>query len=208
METESALLLRNQKKPAWVMLILWVFYTLVYTLPLNQNLEAILEALAASIGVVVLIRMGFTPQELYLQVRRVSKRGWLALGIATLALVGPLATSTWVGIRWVPLLIYAPLSGITQELFFRSSLLPAIERLCGTKSWSALLLHAILFGLWHVPLAYLAAPISPWIAVVALFGVTTLAGLAWGWQVQHDETVVWTMAHHTLLLMVMSLFGL
>jgi membrane protease YdiL (CAAX protease family) len=93
-------------------------------------------------------------------------------------------------------------------LFFRSGLLPAIQRLCGEKTWSALILHAVLFGFWHVPLAYLAAPISPWVAVVAIFVVTLLAGLAWGWQAQHDGTVIVAMLHHTLLLMIMSLFGL
>src|SRR4030042_639097 len=187
---------------AWVMLFLWLLYTLVYTLPFDNNLEAILEALAGVLGIVILLAMGVTRQDLYLQVQSISKRGWIALGLATLALIGPLATSPWVGVRWLPLLVYAPLSGITQELFFRASLLPAIQRLCGGKTWSSLVLHAVLFGLWHVPLAYLAAPISPWVAVLALFVVTSLAGLAWGWQVQHDRTVVWTMLHHSLLLMV------
>jgi len=191
-----------------MMLILWLIYTLVYTLPFDDNLEAILEAITASLGVVALLWMGFSKQELYLQVKPVSKGGWVALGLATLALMGPLSVSQWAGVRWVPLLIYAPLSGITQELFFRSSLLPAIQRLCGGKTWSALILHADLFGFWHVPLAYLVAPISPWVAVLAIFGVTSLAGLAWGWQAQHDRSVVATMLHHTLLLMIMSLVGL
>lgn len=198
----------QSKWAAWVMLCLWLVYTLVYTIPLDKTLEALLEALAGVMGVVVLLAMGYSSQELYLQLKPISKRGWVALGLATLALAGPLATSSWVGIRWLPLLVYAPLSGITQELFFRSSLLPAIQRLCGGKTWSALVLQSVLFGLWHVPLAYLAAPISPWVAVVALFLVTSLVGLAWGWQVQHDRTIVWAMLHHTLLLMAMSFFGL
>jgi membrane protease YdiL (CAAX protease family) len=190
------------------MLLLWLVYTLLYTLPFERNLEAILETLAGALGVVVLLAMGFTRQELYLQFKPISKRGWVALGLATLGLLGPLATSHWVGVHWWPLLVYAPLSGITQELFFRASLLPAIEKLCGGQTWSALILHAVLFGLWHMPLAYLAAPISPWVAMVALFVVTSLAGLAWGWQVQHDRTVGWSILHHTILLMLMSLFGL
>jgi membrane protease YdiL (CAAX protease family) len=199
---------RQPRSAAWVMLFLWLVYTLVYTLPFDENLSALLEALVGASGVVVLLAMGFKREELFLQFKPVSKRGLVALGLATLALIGPLATSQWVGMRWMSLLVYAPLSGVTQELFFRASLLPAIQRLCGDKTWSALILHAVLFGLWHVPLAYLVAPISPWVAVVALFVVTSLAGLAWGWQAQHDRTVAWTMLHHTLLLMLMSLFGL
>jgi len=199
----------NQPKwAAWVMLFLWLIYTLVYTLPFDKYLEALSEALLGSLGIVILLAMGFNRHELFLQLKPISKGGWVALGLATLALAGPLATSHWVGVRWLPLLVYAPLSGITQELFFRAGLLPAIQRLCGGRTWSSLVLHAVLFGLWHVPLAYLAAPISPWVAVLALFVVTSLAGLVWGWQVQQDRTVVWTVLHHTLLLMVMSLFGL
>jgi len=190
------------------MLLLWFIYTIIYTLPFEKNLEAILEAFIGASGVVVLLWMGFSKKELYLQFKPASGRGWIALGLATFALLGPLATAQWVGVRWLPLLVYAPLSGITQELFFRASLLPAIQRLCVGKTWRSLILQAVLFGLWHVPLAYLVAPISPWVAVIALFTVTSLAGLAWGWQVQHDRTVGWAMAHHTILLMVMSLFGM
>lgn len=208
MEHQISLKQSQPKWSAWIMLLLWLVYAVVYTLPFNPNLEAILEALAGASGVVVLLFLGYTRRDLFLQFQPVSKRGWIALGIATLALAGPLSMSQWTGVRWLPLLVYAPLSGVTQELFFRSSLLPVILRLCGGKTWLALILHAILFGFWHVPLAYLAAPISPWIAVSALFTVTSSAGLAWGWQAQHDHTVAWTMAHHTLLLMVMSLFGL
>jgi hypothetical protein len=208
MSARIALRDRQPKLAAWVMLCLWLVYTIVYTIPFDKNLEAILEAIVGSSGVVVLLALGYKRQELYLQIEPVSKKGWVALGLATLALLGPLPFSQWVGVRWIPLLIYAPLSGITQELFFRASLLPAIQGLCGTRTWRPLIMHAILFGLWHVPLAYLAAPISPWVAVVSIFVVTSLAGLAWGWQVQHDRTVVWTMVHHTILLMVMSLFGL
>ncbi len=53
------------KSSAWVMLFLWVLYTLVYTLPFDKNLEAILKALAGVLGIVVLLAMGVTRQELY-----------------------------------------------------------------------------------------------------------------------------------------------
>jgi hypothetical protein len=45
-------------------------------------------------------------------------------------------------------------------------------------------------------------------AAVQFFMRTSLAGLAWGWQVEHNRTVFWTTLHYSLLLMVMSLFGL
>ncbi len=207
----AALISLKQQSPkwaAWLMLFLWLVYTLVYTLPFEANLGAILEALAGSLGVVALLFFGFSRQDLFLQLKPISKPGGIALALATVLIAAPLSLSSWVGVRWLPLLVYAPLSGITQELFFRGSLLPAIQRLCGGRSWLPLILQAVLFGLWHVPLAYLAAPISPWVAVLALFVVTTLAGIAWGWQAQHDRTVAWTMLDHTFMLMLMSLFGL
>jgi membrane protease YdiL (CAAX protease family) len=199
---------RRPQLAAWVMLPLWLIYTFIYTFPFERNIAALLEAVAGTSGVLALLLLGFPSLELYLQLKPISKKGWIALGLATLALLGPLASARWQGMRWLPFFVYAPLSGITQELFFRASLLPAIQRLCGGKTWRPLILHSVLFGLWHVPLAYLASPISPWVSVIALFVVTSLAGLAWGWQVQHDRTVIWSMVHHSILLMVMSLFGL
>ena len=61
--TTSVSLARSQLKwPAWVMLFLWLAYAIVYTLPFNNNLEAILEALAGSLGVAVLISLVFPRQ--------------------------------------------------------------------------------------------------------------------------------------------------
>jgi hypothetical protein len=55
------------------------------------------------------------------------------------------------------------------------------------KKRRALILHAALF---------VGAP--PW-AVVAVMLVPFLSGIGWGWQVQHDRTVVWTMVQHSLI---------
>jgi hypothetical protein len=107
----------HKQSAAWVMLFMWLVYTLVYTLPFDKNLEAILEVITASLGVVALMWMGFSRQELDLQVKPVSKGGWVALGLSTLALIGPLSMVQWAGVRWVPLLIFAPLSGITGGAF-------------------------------------------------------------------------------------------
>jgi hypothetical protein len=53
----------------------------------------------------------------------------------------------------------------------------------------------------------MTAPVAPAPATFAVAVVTFLAGLGWGWQVQHDRTIVWTVAQHILFLMLMSLFG-
>ena len=54
----------------------------------------------------------------------------------------------------------------------------------------------------------MGAPIAPLPAAIAVALVTALAGLGWGWQVQHDRTVVWALTQHIVFLMVMSLFGM
>jgi hypothetical protein len=37
--------------------------------------------------------------------------------------------------------------------------------------------------------------------------VPFLGGLAWGWQVQRDQTVVWAMSAHILILIATSFFS-
>lgn len=60
----------------------------------------------------------------------------------------------------------------------------------------ALLAHSVLFGLWHIGPLLLGAPI--WVAIAVMF-VPFLSGVGWGWQVQHDRTVVWAMVQHSLI---------
>ena len=94
----------------------------------------------------------------------------------------------------------APASGVTQELYFRSALLPVLLRWLSNKP--ALLVHAAVFALWHLRmLTQMPVPV----ALVSL-AVMFLAGTGWGWQAMRDHTVVWAMAQHSLFLMVMALF--
>jgi len=99
---------------------------------------------------------------------------------------------------------YAPASGISQELFFRAALLPAIVVTFKKRPILALVLHSLLFGLWHIGPLFVGAPL--W-AVVAIKFVPFLSGIGWGWQVQRDKTVVWAMVQHTLIWIVGSPFA-
>jgi membrane protease YdiL (CAAX protease family) len=90
----------------------------------------------------------------------------------------------------------APAGGIAQELFFRSSLLPAFKSLFKDRERLALILHSILFGLWHIGPLFVGAPI--W-AVFAVMLVPFLSGIGWGWQVMQDKTVLWAMIQHSLI---------
>jgi len=187
---------------------LWVVYTVVYTSPLHDTLPGVLlELVPGALGVGVLVATGFSWQDCYLRLGPISRKGLLTLIAVCPVLLGPLLSSQWVGFRPLPMLVYGPASGFMQELFFRATLLPALMRVFRHRPWLAILVHAALFGLWHVPRVLMTAPVEPVPATFAVAVVTFLAGLGWGWQVQHDETIVWTVAQHILFLMLMSLFG-
>jgi membrane protease YdiL (CAAX protease family) len=108
----------------------------------------------------------------------------------------------WAGWDWHQALLYAPASGVSQELYFRAALLPALERLL-VRPRHALLVSSLMFSLFHAGMFTVAPPGA---AVSALL-VTFLAGLGWGWQVQRDRTVIWAMLHHALLQLILRLFA-
>jgi membrane protease YdiL (CAAX protease family) len=195
----------NKKSiPIISILLLWIAYSVVYTIHLNDALAAFLELLPGVLGIVILLVSGFNNRDLYLQKVPISRRGALFLSAFTLVLVPILLTGDWNGWHWLPFLVYAPASGIAQELFFRAALLPLLIKISKGKKLSAVVIQAVLFTLWHIPLAFAQAPIVGAIAVVVL---TFIGGIIWGWQVHHDKTVYWAMAQHIVYLMIMSLFS-
>jgi len=186
-----------------IILLLWAVYTTIFTLHPSDAISAIVEFIPGIIGITVLLVAGFTSEQCYLRLAPISKRGLLLLVVFTLALIPILMTGKWVGWSWLPVLVYAPASGIAQELFFRSSLLPIVISVFKEKRLKAVLVHSLLFTLWHVPLAFTKAPLPGAIAVTI---VTFIGGMIWGWQVQRDRTVYWAMIQHIIYLMIMSLF--
>ena len=106
---------------------------------------------------------------------------------------------TW---DWISMLVYAPASGIAQELYFRSSLLPILERALGRRFYG-LMVCSLLFSLFHVGM-FAVAPAG---AALSALVVTFTIGMGWGWQVQRDRTVIWAMFHHSVLQMVLRLFA-
>jgi membrane protease YdiL (CAAX protease family) len=121
------------------------------------------------------------------------------------ALAAVLPFGSWAGWNWWAALVLAPASGVAQELFFRSTLLPAMELACGDRTRRALILHSALFGLWHIGPLFVGAPL--W-AVLAVMGVPFLSGIGWGWQVRRDRTVIWAMIQHSLIWMIALQFPL
>ena len=188
---------------AAAVLVLWVPYTVYFAVDPGSVPGALLGLAPGVLGVGLLLGAGFAPAECFLRVAPLSRAGGAALAGVAVLLVPIVAAGRWVGWDWLGVLVLAPLSGVSQELYFRSSLLPALLHVCGNRAALALALHGVLFTLWHLRTLVLMPP--PVAALTAL--VLLLAGLGWGWQTLRDQTVVWAMGQHTLFLMAMAFFG-
>jgi membrane protease YdiL (CAAX protease family) len=206
-KTDSTNASRSFVLPALlIILLMGAAYT---WLDMVQPPEYVTTILAFIPGLVSLLALrtwqrGMGSSESYLQVRPLSLKGGLALVAATVLMLPILGSSTgFIGWQWLPALVYAPASGIAQELYFRASLLPAFEKWVGKKPL-ALVLHGLVFIAFHLR-TFLAIGPQPVALVVVL--VLFAAGCAWGWQVQRDRTVVWAMLQHSLFLVVMSMFA-
>jgi membrane protease YdiL (CAAX protease family) len=116
--------------------------------------------------------------------------------IFVLALAALLPVGEWQGWNWTGALIYAPASGVSQELFFRVALRPGVQLALRKRARLALVGHSLLFGLWHIGPLFLGAPL--W-AVLAVMLVPFICGIGWGWQVQRDGTVIWAMVQHSMI---------
>lgn len=184
-------------------LLLYAIYTILYTLHPGDSAAAILEFAPGILAVCLLCSTGSSLRDCYLRFAPLSRKGLTLLALSTLFMPVVLLTGRWQGWSGMRGLVYAPASGISQELFFRAALLPALMMVFRTNPRTALIVHALLFAAWHLPTAVLAAP-AP--AVVGIAVVTTINGILWGKQVQHDGTVMWVMIYHSLLLSVTSLF--
>jgi membrane protease YdiL (CAAX protease family) len=156
-------------------------------------------------GVLALGALGFSREGRRLRLAPLSLAGAGMLLGATALMLPVLASSTGLlGWRWLPALVYAPASGIAQELVFRGTVLPVFERALPGRPVVALVCHSVMFVAWHLRTFTLVPTLSAALAVAA---VTFLGGLAWGGQVQRDQTVVWSVVQHSLCLVVMSMFG-
>lgn len=188
----------------FITLIMGVAITVLDVLQPTEPVLAILAFIPGIISIAILSAAGLSRAELNLRLARASLPGLVALAATTLLLLPILGSSTgWTGWQWLPGLVYAPASGIAQEIYFRASLLPALERAVHGKRAIAILLHAVIFVGYHYRTfcSIRSLPITILVATV-LF----TAGCGWAWQVQRDRTVFWAIVQHSLFLMLMSMF--
>jgi membrane protease YdiL (CAAX protease family) len=202
--TELAFPLKPSKRlsaATSIVILLWAGYTVLQTMSVvgrvSEGWSIAFGFLPGILGVAVLLSVGMTREDCYLVFKPISPRGFAVLAVVfAFALSAILPVSIWNGWSWKAALILAPASGISQELFFRSSLLPTFQYLFRKKQKLALVLHSVLFGLWHIGPLFVGAPV--W-AVFAVMLVPFVSGIGWGWQVIRDRTVIGAMIQHSLI---------
>lgn len=188
-----------------MIVFLWIVNLVLFALYLEEPYASVIGFLPGILGVILLLMSGFKREDCYLRFSWIS---WVGLGVYVLMLslmipvvLTGIKSVNWVGWNWV-MMIYAPASAISQELFFRSTLLPALRRAFLDRAFLALIISSLMFALYHMGM-FLVAPVG--VAAGALV-VTFIAGMGWGWQVGRDRTVLWAMVHHTLLQMILRGF--
>ena len=198
--------MNNSKKAALgIILLLWVVYTVVYSLHPSDPLAVLLEIIPGILAICALSMAGFKREAYYLRFAPISKTGIIFLVASLISLPIMIPSGRWIGWDWTAALIYAPASAIAQELFFRSALLPGLMAVTTKKGpIFALWLHSTLFALWHVPKAYLGG--APLGGIIGVIVVTFLCGTLWGNQVQRDRTIIWATGVHFLILVINSLY--
>jgi membrane protease YdiL (CAAX protease family) len=196
--------------PRWLAIVLVLLmgagYTLLDVLQPSEPIYTILSFLPGllSFTVIILAKLRLNVIESYLIPRKLSLRGGIALVVVAVCLLPILlSTSGKVGWHWIPAFVYAPASGIAQELYFRASLLPAMEELLQKRNVAAIGMHSLVFVVFHLR-TFLSIGPNPIMAVVVI--VLFVAGFAWGYQVQRDRTTIWAVALHSSFLVIMSMF--
>jgi membrane protease YdiL (CAAX protease family) len=164
----------------------------------------VLSLLPGILGVLFLLLIGFTREECFLQFTPLSKKGALFLALSFVSLAFTIPFGQWIGWDWLAGLVYAPLSGLAQELFFRATLLPVLLKMINDKlpPIVPILVHTILFGIWHIGVFWLA----PWWAGILVCLVPALVGILWGWEAQKDKTIAYTVLVHSIVLLINSMF--
>ncbi|MEW5871035.1 MAG: CPBP family intramembrane glutamic endopeptidase [Chloroflexota bacterium] len=194
--------------PFWAALVCTLLMGVVYTvhdvLQVAEPLFSLLSFLPGALSLAALFLAGFSKEQCSLRFAWPSKAGWLALaGVCILLLPILLSSRGVTGWSWLSALVYAPASGLAQELYFRGALLPALARLFRPRLRLALGLHALLFIAYHLRTFRSIGALAPSLVVA---GVLFLAGLGWGWQAQKDRTLAWTALQHSIFLSAMSVF--
>lgn len=192
---------------AIAVLVLWMIYTLIEALnQLNRfqpGVATILEFIPGLFGIGLLLASGLTTDDCLLKFAPLSKKGLTVFFLLTPLCAPILLSAAWNGWHPVNALVLNPLSAVSQELFFRCALLPALLIFFPKRPILAIAFHVVLFGLWHTGPLVNGAPVY---GVVVVMLIPALFGIGWGWQTWRDRTVAWTMVYHIILLFIQSFY--
>jgi membrane protease YdiL (CAAX protease family) len=109
-----------------------VAYTIHDTLQISEPAFSVISFIPGILSIAALVASGVTRKDFNLRFAWFSKSGIAVLALIFLLLLPTLLSSTGdVGWNWLSALVYAPASGIAQEFYFRSALLPALTRALG-----------------------------------------------------------------------------
>jgi hypothetical protein len=188
-------------------LLLGFAYTVHFASYQQVPIYELLRFVPGFLGVCALLVAGITAKACYLQFAPISKQSILVYAVMLFLMlpvvVAGLQAGGWAGPDWRLIFINAPIDAISQELYFRAALLPALLLVMPRKPRLALGLQALIFAFYHIGM-FRVAPAG---AVVSALFLTFLVGIGWGWQVKRDGTVVWAMIHHTILQIILKLFA-
>ena len=192
-------------------LLLFVFYTIIQVgnLLLSNDIKwknptiYLLWIVPGVIGIIVLNLSGFSFEKCFLSWKPISKKSLIIL-VFSISITLPimLPFGQFIGWNWTTALLLSPLSGITQELFFRATLLPYFLYLFREKKHLAIFTHSILFGIWHIGVFWLA----PWYAAIFVVLVPFISGYLWAIAIIRDGTIIYTIITHTIILTIMTMF--
>jgi len=194
-----------------IIIALYFPYVLLYLFEVQYELILFIEGLPGIIAILILLTVGkFSKDDLFFRWKKISKPGLLLtillLGIFTLmGFIGILGLGfgSFGGISPLAFFITAPLSAITQELYFRSSLQVVFEKNHNLTMRTSNIVHTVFFIGWHFRL-YLENT-NP-LAILALIIGFGFFGILWGYQSRKDGTILYTALIHAVALMFQSLF--
>jgi Type II CAAX prenyl endopeptidase Rce1-like len=184
---------------ALIVIALWAPYVVLNTLFPAPLLTYGLGLLIALVALGLLWSAGVSPRACFLAVAPPSRRGLVLLALLSAFIPAVLLLGRGQPFDWLEDLVYAPVSALGQELYFRSALLVALG-----MAWrrgdvrTAPGGQALAFALWHVR-AFRVMPLAPAVGVLV---VTFVAGLLWGIQVRRDRTVLYAVLQHALFLAI------
>ncbi len=195
---------QNKNWLTFIVVLLYIPYVLLYLFEQQYNYLRYIEGLPAIVAIIIFYKFGgFSREDLYLSRKKISRVG-VYLTIIILSIFVIIAFFGQAGGFSIETFLFtAPMSAITQELYFRCSLQVAFERIQHFSYRKANMIHSIFFIGWHLRLFLETTSPLAWIGLIVGLG---FFGLVWGFQSRKDGTIFYVMVIHVFALMAQCFF--